>query len=108
MATKLNLYVGCNGNADRERFVYCSSCRNKLIEITGLEALKRDKVMDFLDKAAGLFNGPVENHNKAFNIINMLYRDFGIFEIAQIMKIQQFFQQHKQCGVYIVLIPEEQ
>lgn len=107
MATKLNLYVGCNGNADKERFVFCGSCRNKLIEITGLEPTKRDKVMDFLDKVGGLFGGPVENHNKAFNIINMLYRDFGLFEIAQILKIQQFFQQHKQCGVYIVLIPEE-
>ena len=105
--TKLNLYLGCNGNADKSGFVYCTSCSNILIDISSLEEQKRDKVMDFLDKAAGLFSGPVENHSKSFNIINFLHRDFGIFEKDHIIQIQKFFQIHKECGIYLVIIPEK-
>ena len=63
--------------------------------------------MDFLDKAANLFSGPVENNNKAFNVINFLHRDFGIFSGDQILRIQKFFQIHKECGIYLVLVPEK-
>lgn len=105
--TKLNLYLGCNGNADKEGFTFCNSCNNILLDISSLESSKRDKVMDFLDKAANLFSGPVENNNKAFNVINFLHRDFGIFSGDQILRIQKFFQIHKECGVYLVIIPEK-
>ena len=63
--------------------------------------------MDFLDKVANLFSGPVENNNKAFNVINFLHRDFGIFSGDKILKIQKFFQAHKECGIYLVIIPEK-
>lgn len=104
---KLNLYLGCNGNADKDGFVYCSSNNNLLLDISSLPEDKVNKVMDFLDKAAGLFSGPIENHNKAFNVINFLHRDFGIFKGDQVLKIQKYFQIHKECGIYLVLIPEK-
>lgn len=76
------------------------------MDVSILEEWKRIKVMDFLDRGAGLFSGPVEDHNKAFNVLNILYRDFGIIDMDLVVKIQKFFQQHKECGVYVVLIPE--
>ncbi len=104
--TKLNLYLGCNGNADKDGFIYCRANNNLLLDISSLSEDKREKVMDFLDKAAGLFSGPIENYSKAFNVINFLHRDFGIFKGDQIIKIQKFFQMHKECGVYLVLLLE--
>lgn len=105
--TKLNLYLGCNGNADKDGFVYCSSNNNLLLDLSTAPVEKQQKLMNFLDSAADLFSGPIENYNKAFNVINFLHRDFGIFKGDQILKIQKFFQMHKECGIYLVLIPEK-
>jgi len=105
--SKLNLYLGCNGHADKDGFIYCSSNNNLLLDITSIHPDKRDKVIDFLEGAAGLFSGPIENYNKSFNVINFLHRDFGIFKGDQILKIQKYFQIHKECGIYLVLIPEK-
>lgn len=105
--TKLKLHLGCNGNAERCGFTYCKSCSNFLVELSSLEEIKRDKILTFLDKSADLFSKPIEDNNKAFNVINILYRDFGLFDKDKIIKIQKFFQIHKECGIYLVLLPEE-
>ena len=104
---KLSLYLGCNGNADRDGFVFCKSCSNNIFDIFSLVPEKQTKVIDFLDSAAGMFDGPVISTNKSLNIINMLHRDFGIFKEHQIHEIQKFAIIHKECGLYLVLIPEE-
>ena len=101
---KLNLYIGCNGNANNEGFVFCKSCTNFLIDIETVH--DKEKVKSFLDKAANLFSGPIENHSKAFNTLNYLHKNFNIFDTNKIITIQKFFNQHKECGVFIVLLPE--
>ncbi len=98
--------MGCNGNANKDGFTFCKSCNNYLIDVTSLEETKRDKVIDFLDKVGNLFSGPIENNNKAFNVINYLYRDFSLFEKELILNIQKFFLLHKECGIYLALVPE--
>lgn len=105
--TKLSLYLGCNGNADKSGFVFCRSCSNRIFDVSSLSSEKHNKVIDFLDAAAGMFDGPVTSTNKSLNIINMLHRDFGIFKEQQIHEIQKFALIHKECGLYLALIPEE-
>ena len=102
---KLNLYIGCNGNANKDGFVFCKSCSNLLIDIETVQ--EKEKVINFLDKAAGLFSGPIENHSKAFNTLNYIHKNFHIFNEDKILSIQKFFNQHKECGVFIVLLPEK-
>lgn len=104
---KLSLYLGCNGNADKNGFVFCKSCSNNIFNIISLAPEKQIKVIDFLDAVAGMFDGPVISTNKSLNIINMLHRDFGIFREDQIHEIQKFALIHKECGLYLALIPEE-
>lgn len=105
---KLKLYLCCNGNADRNGFVYCNSCANTILDFSKIKLEKNalDKLIDFLDKAAGLFDSAVINHNKAFNVINLLQKDFHLFEEERILQIQYFFKLHKDCGVYLQLIVE--
>lgn len=104
--TRLSLYLGCNGNADKNGFIFCKSCSNKIFDLSILEQNRHNKIIDFLDSAAGMFDGPVINTNKSLNIINMLHRDFGIFKEDQIHEIQKFALIHKECGLYLALIPE--
>lgn len=105
---KLKLYLCCNGNADKNGFVYCSSCSNIILNFSKIKLDKNslDKLIDFLDKAAGLFDSAVINHNKAFNVINLVQKDFDLFSKEQILQIQYFFKLHKDCGVYLQLIVE--
>jgi hypothetical protein len=106
--TNIKLYICCNGNADSDGFTYCKSCANEICDFSKLD-LDEDtttKLYNFLDNATGLFDGPVINHNKSFNIINLLHKNFGLFEEKNIVKIQYFFKMHKDCGVFIELIPE--
>lgn len=97
----LNLYIGCNGNANKDGFVFCKSCINLLVDIEKVS--DNQKVIKFLDNAAGLFSGPIQNHSKAFNTLNLLHKNFSIFNEEKILCIQKFFIQHKECGVYIAL-----
>ena len=103
----LNLYLGCNGNADKDGFTFCNSCNNLLLDLNKLEDGKREKVIHFLDTAANLFSGPIENYNKAFNVINFLHRDFGILNLERVVKVQKFFHIHKECGIFLIIIPEK-
>ena len=103
---KLNLYLGCNGAAYRDGFILCNSCRNIILDINSIEKDNRDKVIDFLDNAANLFTMPTESNVKAFNIINLLHKKFSIFRQDSIINFQKFFQTHKECGVYLMIITE--
>jgi len=104
--SKLNLYLGCNGNADRNGFTLCMSCENNILDIYSLNDIIRDKVILFLERTANLSAGPVENNSKAFNIINLLNKDYNLFSESKIINIQKFFQIHKECGIYLTVIQE--
>jgi hypothetical protein len=65
-----------------------------------------EKLYSFLDKAAGLFDGPVTDANKAFNTINLLHKKFNLFDDQKIIQIQYFFKIHRDCGLFLELIPE--
>ena len=105
---KVNLYLCCNGHADSLGFTYCNSTRNLILNLSSVDTENIDtkKLIDFLKNAAGIFDGPVISNNKSFNIINMLYREFGLFSHEDITKMQKYFIMHKDCGVYLELIAE--
>ncbi len=106
--SRVNLYLCCNGHADSSGFTFCNSTRNLIIDLSSVETENIDtkKLIDFIKNATGLFDGPVISHNKSFNIINILYREFGLFLQEDIIKMQKYFIMHKDCGVYLELIVE--
>lgn len=106
--TNIKLYLCCNGNAEKSGFTYCNSCCNIIFDFKKIrfDSDKRDKIYEFMDRAAGLFDAPVTNQNKAFNIINLLYKNYELFTEEEVHKIQYFFKLHKDCGIFLQLIPE--
>lgn len=103
---KLSLYIGCNGLCENN-FVFCSSQQNLILDVLELPKEKINDVIKFLNDAANLFDGPIVSYTKAFNVINLLNKNFQIFESKKIVNIQKFFQMHKECSIYLILVPEE-
>lgn len=101
------IILGCNGLVDENNFVYCNSAANPIIDLSKIGLSKREKVIAFLERACGLFDGPCFDHNKSINIINLLYRQFGIIEEEKLHMIQAFIKMHKSCGIYVMLMLEE-
>lgn len=104
---KILLILGCNGLSDKDRFVYCKSVCNPILKLTGLEPGTKKQVIDFLDKACGLFDGPCSDYNKVVNIINLLNKNFGIIKEENLHKVQAFIKMHRSCGLYLMLMLEE-
>ncbi len=101
------LLLGCNGRASSDKFIFCNSVANPVISLSKINKEKREKVISFLDNACSLFDGVCHNYNKCINIINMLFRQFGIISEESLHEIQAFIRMHKTCGIYIMLIMEE-
>jgi len=100
------LALGCHGLED-DGFVQCNGVCNNVLNISKLDKNTYDKVTNFLDNAADLFNNPCIEHNKCVNIITFLYRDYKVISERDLYKIQLFIKNHKQCGIFIMLVPEE-
>lgn len=101
------IILGCNGFTDENGFVYCNSVVNPIINLSKVGGREREKIITFLEKACGLFDAPCFDYNKSINIINLLYRQFGIIEEEKLHKIQAFIRMHKSCGIYLMLMLEE-
>ena len=105
----MNAYVllGCNGYTDDEGFEFCKSTCNPIVDLSKVGSSDRERVENFLDRACGLFDSPCYDYNKCINIINFLYRQFGIISEEGLHKIQAFLKMHKVCGIYVILLLKE-
>ena len=105
----MNAYIllGCNGYVGKDSFLFCKSVKNPIIDLSKITKDEREKIINFLDDACGLFDSVCYNYNKCINIINMLYRQFGIISEESLHEIQAFLKMHKMCGIYIMLIMKE-
>tara|TARA_B100001094_G_C18194620_1_gene809757 strand:+ start:535 stop:879 length:345 start_codon:yes stop_codon:yes gene_type:complete len=101
------IILGCNGFTDENGFVYCNSVVNPIINLSKVGGKERERIITFLEKACGLFEAPCFDYNKSINIINLLYRQFGIIDEEKLHKIQAFIRMHKSCGIYLMLMLEE-
>jgi hypothetical protein len=99
--------MGCNGNTIKNEFINCNGIENIIIKLSEIDEQNYGRVIDFFDKACGLFDAPVNNHNKCTNIVTMLYRDYGIINDEMLYRIQFFIKMHKPCGIYLFLIMKE-
>ena len=107
MALDAYILLGCNGRASSEKFIFCNSVANPIINLKNLKKEDKEKVINFLDNACGLFDGVCHNYSKCINIINMLYRQFSIISEESLHEVQAFIRMHKSCGIYIMLIMKE-
>lgn len=105
----MNAYIllGCNGHVDSERFTYCTSCINPIVDLSRLDSSRRVRLDSFLDNACGLYDSTCYDYNKCVNIVNFLYRQFGIIDEDMLHRIQGFLKMHKKCGIYIMLMLKE-
>jgi hypothetical protein len=101
------MLLGCNGLTDAERFMYCNAMANPIVDLSKVPIESREKLESFLDNACGLFDTACYDYNKCINIVNFLYRQFGIIDEDMLHKIQSFLRMHKRCGLYIMLILKE-
>ena len=101
------IVIGCNGLADVDNFVYCNSVINSIVDLSEGPKESRERAVTFLDNACGLFDAPCFDYNKCVNIVNFLYRQFGIIDEDGLHKIQSFIRMHKTCGIYIMLLLKE-
>lgn len=105
----LNAYIalGCNGHVGPGGFLYCNSLSNPILDLSAAKKQDRKRLEDFLDRTCRLFDEVCTDYNKTINIINMIYRDFGIMSDESLHEIQAFIRMHKVCGIYIMLILKE-
>ena len=101
------ILMGCNGHTDEDGFVYCNSSVNPIVDLSKVHFSSREKLINFLDNACGLFDSACYVYNKCINIVNFLYRQFSIIDEAMLIKIQAFLKMHKRCGKYIMLMLKE-
>tara|TARA_A200000159_G_scaffold158847_2_gene176651 strand:- start:736 stop:1077 length:342 start_codon:yes stop_codon:yes gene_type:complete len=101
------ILLGCNGHIGEDRFVYCHSVVNPIVDLSKVPSDSRVRLEAFLDNACGLFDSTCDDYNKCINIINFLYRQFGIIDEDMLHKIQAFLKMHKKCGIYMMIILKE-
>lgn len=101
------ILLGCNGLVGEDRFVYCNSVVNPVVDLSKVPSDSKLKLENFLDKACGLFDSACTDYNKCINIVNFLYRQFSIIDEDTLHKIQSFLKMHKKCGIYIMIMLKE-
>jgi uncharacterized protein YutE (UPF0331/DUF86 family) len=101
------LLLGCNGYVSPEHFKYCSSICNPVIDLSKANKETSERIINFLDRACGLFDSACYDYNKCINIINLLYKQYSIIDEDMLHNIQAFLRMHKRCGIYIMLILKE-
>ncbi len=99
----INVILGCNGNVSSNRFCYCSSVENIILDISNIPIKEQEKILDFLDDTCGLFNEPCYDYSKTINIIKILYKTFEVIDEEMLESIQGFIRMHKSCGLILRL-----
>tara|TARA_Y100001958_G_C21206867_1_gene532875 strand:- start:696 stop:1013 length:318 start_codon:yes stop_codon:yes gene_type:complete len=103
----INIILGCNGNVSGDRFCYCNSVENIIVDLSSLNDFSSRKVIDFIDNACGLFDKPCFDYMKVCNIIKLLYRNFEAIDKEMLESIQGFIKMHRSCGIYLMLRERE-
>mgnify|MGYP001243569543 CR=1 FL=1 len=101
------ILLGCNGHVGEDRFVFCNGIVNPIADLSKIPSATKERLVGFLDKACNLFDETCTDYNKCINIINFLYRQFGIIDEEMLHRIQGFLKMHKKCGIYIMLMLKE-
>jgi len=99
----INVVLGCNGNVGANRFCYCSSVENIILDVSEIPPKEREKLLDFLDETCALFNEPCYDYSKVVNIIKILYKTFDLIDQGMLESIQGFIRMHRSCGLILRL-----
>ena len=99
----INVVLGCNGNVGINRFCYCNSIENIIIDVSSIPIRERERLLDFLDDTCFLFNSPCYDYSKVVNIIKILYKTFDIIDQEMLESIQAFIRMHRSCGLILKL-----
>ena len=101
-----HLTLGCQGD-EKHGFIHCQGVRNVVLKLEDLSKEKYDEIVKFLDQACGLFDSPVTDFNKCANMIGLLHKNHIVFTDPELFNIQKFLKNHKECKVYMILVPKE-
>jgi hypothetical protein len=101
-----SLVLGCNGSITNG-FVLCNGTQNKIVDLSNLGEDDYLELLKFLENACGLFNSPVFDYNKCVNIVSLLYKNYCVIDQSMLFNIQNYFKMHRQCGIWIMLILNE-
>ena len=103
---KACLVLGCNG-LRHQNFTLCNGVENKILDLNEIEESDYIKTIDFLDNACGLFDSPIFDHNKCANTLSLLYKNYTPYDPKKLNNIQAFIKTHKDCGIWLMLILNE-
>ncbi len=101
------LVLGCKGHQDKEGFFYCQGVSNPILELKRLNENNYQDLIVFFEKACGFFNSSVDDYNKCFNILNILYKKYKVIDEDLLKKIQYYLHSHKLCQPYLILVMKE-
>lgn len=101
------LILGCGGYQSKDGFLSCKSIENAIIDLSKIEDHKYDRLIDFLDRTAKLFDKPTLDYNKIVNILNFLYKVIEVIDEDMLINIQKFIRLHKECGLYLIVLMKE-
>ncbi len=99
----INVNLGCNGNVGQDRFCYCNSVENVILDVSSVLPKEQEKLLDFLDDTCALFNEPCYDYSKIVNIIKILYKTFELIDPNMLESIQGFIRMHRSCGLILRL-----
>lgn len=104
MAEQFSLVLGCGGN-EHNNFTLCAGTYNVIIDFnrhfSGEESVV---IMDFLDFACGLFDGPMGDWNKIVNTLKVLRERFKLLDDKLWEALHIWLPQHKRCGAFLRLM----
>jgi len=101
---QFSLILGCGGFRHHS-FTLCSGTYNVLIDFDRhFEAEELHKIMDFLDFACSLFDGPMGDWNKIVNTLKMLRERHHLLDDKLWESLHLWLPQHKRCGAFLRLI----
>lgn len=105
---KIQAYVilGCNGFKNKT-FKYCNGIINPIIDLDKIPDDIYEDFVNFLERSCELFDGPVLDHNKCSNILNMIHKKYSLYSNEKLIDIQKFLKMHKDCGIFINLVLKE-
>lgn len=101
------LVLGCYGQSDEEEFSFCCGVNNSILELRNLDEFEYERVVEFFDKACGLFDSSISDYNKCSNILNILYKTHKVISPDTLRKIQYYLNMHRKCRPYLMLMLRE-
>lgn len=103
---KAELIIACDGKTN-DGFILCAGVSNVILDFESTQHLScYHELINYFDINTGLFNGPCFSLNKITNALYKIF-DLGVITKKQYSVLIQFFQMHKQCGIYLKIHPKE-